>query len=240
MFNLNWKAHTPAPEVVSVGKRASVEDGPFVPAVVEESPAKRFRPFMGWGGEDETMAQGVIEGVPAPGQGVIELDDDDSWGTQIKRWFQPPGSRSPTITGGSSSQDDGDIAVDAMLAELSSGSYHGEDALADAVDIDSALMELDAMEIAKGQNSPKFRVGCAAPLACCVAPRKKPQPRKQQPPQPKKTPQQRFGVTMATQKPLIKMPAAQPAAPKPAPKPKPKPVGLGGLVWKQSWTPEPK
>lgn len=227
-------------------KRVSGPESAAPAEGLETSPRKKSKSFrsFAWGSSDDSddglPTQGVIP-TPVPGQGVIEIDEEDSWGKKLHSWLLPgsqpldgslqlngaardagPSRHGSFANGGSPSglHDDGHGQQPhgrITLAELE------EEMLIDDVDIDAALRELSELDV---KAVPPVRPPSAPPplppprfgLTCCVAPRKETKPAK------------RTATGMAAQKPLVK--GAQKPAPKVA-------APKQGLVWKPLWTPGP-
>jgi len=239
-------------------KRVSTPETSAPAEELETSPRKKSKTFrsFGWSSGDESddlPSQGVIA-TPAPGQGIIEIDED-SWGKKFHSWFlfgpqqtnggsqlngavrdSDPSRDGSLANGGSSSGilEDGhgqQLHGRITLAELDEEMLSADDVDIADVDIDAALRELSELDVKAVPTQPP---PAQAPPRFGL-----PQPRFG-------LPQPRFGLTccvaprkdakpakrtvtgMAAQKPLVK--GAQKPAPKAA---KPK----QGLVWKPVWTP---
>ena len=238
---------TNVPMAPVAGKRVSTPESAAPDGGLESWPRKKAKSFgsFGWGSGDKfddlLAAQGVIE-TPVPGQGIIEIDEKDSWGKKFQSWFRFGGVWIPRDGGAQLNgavRDAGSARSSHHISGSSSGLQtdghgqqpHGlitfadleEEMLIDDVDIDAALQELSDLDVKAAPVWPPPSRNMALPrpprfgLTCCVAPRKEARLAK------------RTASSIAAQKPLVK--GAQKPAPKVA-------APKQGLVWKPMWTPD--
>ena len=248
---------TNVPMAPVAGKRVSTPESAAPDGGLESWPRKKAKSFgsFGWGAGDKfddlLAAQGVIE-TPVPGQGTIEIDEEDSWEKKFQNWFRfgtpqyPDGgaqlngavrdagsARSGQHISGSSSglQTDGHGQQPHGLITLAD--LEEEEMLVDDVDIDAALQELSDLDVKAAPVWPPPARNMALPrpprfgLTCCVAPRKETLTCCVAPRQ-KAKPAKRTATGMGAQRPLFK--GAQKPAPKVA-------APKQGLVWKPMFSP---